>query len=305
MSTTDTSQRTRHHVLREGAGPHRSPPAASPTPTASWDRRAGSPSSSSSTSPRPWTTGTRASSTRSPRTTTSSPSTTAASAPPPAACPTASRRWPTTPYTFIKALGFDKVDIFSFSLGGMVAQALVVKHPELVRKLILTGTGPAGGKDIDKVAGTTYYDILRATLTRSGPEGVPVLQPQRHRQARRARRSSKRLKERTADRDTPIKVKAFQTQLKAIKQVGPLGPGRPVEDHPAHPDRQRRQRPDGPLRALRRPPPPHQRLRADHLPRLRPRRHLPVPRQVRPRRASSSSPADRHRPHETQNGAPP
>ena len=73
-------------------------------------------------------------------------------------------------YTFIKALGFDKIDIFSFSLGGMVAQALVVKHPELVRKLVLTGTGPEGGKDIDKVAGTTYCDILRATLTRSDPK---------------------------------------------------------------------------------------------------------------------------------------
>ena len=73
-------------------------------------------------------------------------------------------------YTFIKALGFDKIDIFSFSLGGMIAQALVVKHPDLVRKLVLTGTGPAGGKDIDKVAGTTYYDILRATLTRSDPK---------------------------------------------------------------------------------------------------------------------------------------
>ena len=32
-------------------------------------------------------------------------------------------------YTFIKALGFSKIDIFSFSLGGFVAQALVVKHP--------------------------------------------------------------------------------------------------------------------------------------------------------------------------------
>ena len=30
---------------------------------------------------------------------------------------------------FIKALGFDQVDIFSFSLGGMVAHALVVRHP--------------------------------------------------------------------------------------------------------------------------------------------------------------------------------
>jgi hypothetical protein len=43
----------------------------------------------------------------------------------------------------------------------------VIKHPDLVRKLILTGTGPAGGKDIDKVAGITYRDILRAALTRS------------------------------------------------------------------------------------------------------------------------------------------
>ena len=73
-------------------------------------------------------------------------------------------------FTFIKALGFDKIDIFSFSLGGFIAQELVVKHPELVRKLVLTGTGPKGGKDIDKVAGLTYYDILRAALTRSDPK---------------------------------------------------------------------------------------------------------------------------------------
>ena len=45
-------------------------------------------------------------------------------------------------YTFVKALGFSEIDIFSFSLGGFVAQALVVKHPDLVRKLVLTGTGP-------------------------------------------------------------------------------------------------------------------------------------------------------------------
>ncbi len=73
-------------------------------------------------------------------------------------------------YTFIKAMGFNKIDIFSFSLGGMVAQALVLTHPELVRKMVLTGTGPAGGKDIDKVAGVTYYDMLRAFLTLSDPK---------------------------------------------------------------------------------------------------------------------------------------
>src|SRR3989337_1476662 len=50
-------------------------------------------------------------------------------------------------FTFIKALGFDTIDIFSFSLGGMVAQDLLLKHPNLVRKVVLAGTGPRGGKD--------------------------------------------------------------------------------------------------------------------------------------------------------------
>jgi pimeloyl-ACP methyl ester carboxylesterase len=122
-------------------------------------------------------------------------------------------------YTFITALGFDKVDVFSFSLGGMVAQALVVRHPELVRKLVLTGTGPKGGKDIDKVAGTTYRDMLRAALNRSDPKEFLFFN--RNAAGKPAARAFvNRLKERTADRDAPIKVAAFQTQLKAIKKWG-------------------------------------------------------------------------------------
>ncbi len=126
-------------------------------------------------------------------------------------------------YTFITALGFDKVDVFSFSLGGFVAQALVVKHPELVRKLVLTGTGPKGGKDIDKVVGTTYWDILRAALTRS--DAKEFLFFNRNATGKPAARAFvNRLEERTVDRDAPIKVKAFRTQLKAIQKWGRSAP---------------------------------------------------------------------------------
>jgi pimeloyl-ACP methyl ester carboxylesterase len=101
--------------------------------------------------------------------------------------------------TFIQALGFEQIDIFSFSLGGMVAQALVHQHPELVRKLILTGTGPAGGKGIDKVAYTTYFDITRAALTRSDPKEHHFFH--RDTEGKRAGRAFiERLQERTADR---------------------------------------------------------------------------------------------------------
>ncbi|MER6283244.1 alpha/beta fold hydrolase [Streptomyces sviceus] len=126
-------------------------------------------------------------------------------------------------YTFIRALGYDKIDVFSFSLGGMVAQALVVKHPELVRKLVLTGTGPKGGKDMDKVARVTYWDILRATLTRSDPKEFLFFN--RNATGKPAARAFvNRLKERTVDRDVDIKTKAFQTQLKAIKKWGRSAP---------------------------------------------------------------------------------
>ena len=171
--------------------------------------------------------------------------------------PTPSRRWPTTPTTFITALGFDKIDVFSFSLGGMIAQDLVVKHPDLVRKLVLTGTGPRGGKDIDKVVGTTYWDILRATLTRSDPKEFLFFN--RNATGKPAAKAFvKRLEERTVDRDKPISIKAFRTQLKAIQKFGRSAPVGPVDVHPAHPDRQRRQRPHGALGPLRGPAPPHQ-----------------------------------------------
>jgi pimeloyl-ACP methyl ester carboxylesterase len=47
---------------------------------------------------------------------------------------------------FCRALGLKAVDIVGFSLGGMIAQQLALSHPDLVRRLILLGTGPRGGE---------------------------------------------------------------------------------------------------------------------------------------------------------------
>jgi pimeloyl-ACP methyl ester carboxylesterase len=122
-------------------------------------------------------------------------------------------------YTFITALGYKKIDIFSFSMGGMIAQDLIVKHPDLVRKLVLTGTGPRGGKDMDKVIGTTYWDMFRAILTGSDPKEFLFFN--RDAVGKHAGKAFvKRLKERTTDRDKDIKLPAFQTQLKAIAKYG-------------------------------------------------------------------------------------
>ncbi|MFC7572556.1 alpha/beta fold hydrolase [Klenkia terrae] len=65
-------------------------------------------------------------------------------------------------HTFLRALGHEQVDVFAFSLGGMVAQDLVVAHPELVRRLVLTGTGPRGGRTWTRSPG-------RRSTTSPGP----------------------------------------------------------------------------------------------------------------------------------------
>ncbi|MBL6615738.1 MAG: alpha/beta hydrolase [Reyranella sp.] len=45
---------------------------------------------------------------------------------------------------FIRVLGLSEVDVLGFSIGGMVAQEIALQAPELVRRLILVGTGPRG-----------------------------------------------------------------------------------------------------------------------------------------------------------------
>ncbi|MEO3939842.1 alpha/beta hydrolase [Paenarthrobacter nicotinovorans] len=120
---------------------------------------------------------------------------------------------------FIQALGYPQVDLFGFSLGGMIAQSLVLKHPSMVRKMVLAGTGPAGGEGIQNIIGTTYYDVLRGTLTRQDPKEFLFFN--RNAAGKPAARAFiDRLKERTTNREAPIKLGAFQTQLKAIRRWG-------------------------------------------------------------------------------------
>ena len=122
-------------------------------------------------------------------------------------------------YEFIAALGFERIDVFSFSMGGMIAQDLIVKHPDLVRRLVLTGTGPRGGKDMDKVVGVTYWHILRATLTRSDPKQFLFFNRDATGKSA-AKAFVRRLQERTLE----ISIKALRTQLKAIQKFGRSAP---------------------------------------------------------------------------------
>ncbi|MGF6178753.1 pimeloyl-ACP methyl ester carboxylesterase [Ensifer sp. 4252] len=66
--------------------------------------------------------------------------------------------------------GFGTVDLMGFSLSGFVAQDIALKAPGLVRKLILTGTVPAGGTGIARVGAVSWPLIIKGMLTLRDPK---------------------------------------------------------------------------------------------------------------------------------------
>ena len=125
--------------------------------------------------------------------------------------------------TFIKAKGLKQVDLLGFSMGGMVAQEIVLKEPQLVRKMVIAGTGPAGGEGISSVAGVTVYDILRGFFT--GQDAKQFLFFTRTPNGIEAGKVFlERLKERTENRDKDISISAFLAQLQALRAWGQKAP---------------------------------------------------------------------------------
>ena len=120
---------------------------------------------------------------------------------------------------FIRALSFEQVDLLGFSLGGFIAQVIAQEEPRLVRKIVLAGTGPAGGVGIDKVTSITIRDMIKAALTFKDPKYY-LFFTRTSNGRKAARQFLERLKERTGNRDKAISIAAFRAQLKAIHAWG-------------------------------------------------------------------------------------
>lgn len=123
----------------------------------------------------------------------------------------------------IDALGFTKVDLLGFSLGGFVAQDIALAAPTLVRRLILTGTGPAGGTGIARVGAISWPLILKGMLTARDPKTY-LFFTGTAKGRRAARDFLARLKERKVARDKGPTPRAFLRQLAAIKAWGRQAP---------------------------------------------------------------------------------
>lgn len=124
---------------------------------------------------------------------------------------------------FIRALGFDQVDLLGLSMGGFIAQVIAEEEPRLVRKVVLAGTGPAGGPGIDKVPALTIQATLKGALTRQDPK-LSLFFTDTTSGRRAGRALLRRLKERTDNRDKDISLPTLSAQLKAVKRWGRQAP---------------------------------------------------------------------------------
>lgn len=120
---------------------------------------------------------------------------------------------------FIRALGYDTVDLVGFSLGGGLAQIIALEHPELVRRAVLAGTGPRGGYRIEKVPGLVFRTLAKAATLRKDPK-TWLFFTRTTNGKHRAREFLARLQERTGGRDEPISLSALMAQLRAIRRWG-------------------------------------------------------------------------------------
>jgi pimeloyl-ACP methyl ester carboxylesterase len=125
--------------------------------------------------------------------------------------------------SLIGALGLEHVDLFGFSMGGFVAQHIAVDRPELVRRLILVGTGPRGGDGMDRLApdvaplfGKVYdpQDLMWLPIFFSPSEASQAA----------GRRFLERIRARTEDRDAPVSQTTVAAHSAAAGEWGAAAP---------------------------------------------------------------------------------
>ncbi len=145
---------------------------------------------------------------------------------------------------FIRALGYEQVDLLGFSLGGGVAQVITLEHPELVRRVILAGTGPAGGGGIEKINRIAGHRVHQSRAHPARPAALPVLQPDPGRQARRDRVHGPSEGAHRGPRQAHLNAGQARP-AQGDSRGRPADATRPREDHAAGLRGQRRQRRHG------------------------------------------------------------
>jgi pimeloyl-ACP methyl ester carboxylesterase len=125
--------------------------------------------------------------------------------------------------SLIDALGLEQVDLFGFSMGGHVAQQIAVDRPELVRRLVLVGTGPRGGDGMDQLA----PDVAPLFGTIHEPQDLmwlPIFFSPSEASQMAGRGFLERIRARIEDRDAPVSAATVAAHRAAAGEWGAPAP---------------------------------------------------------------------------------
>src|SRR5712664_2204972 len=120
---------------------------------------------------------------------------------------------------FIRALGLAKVDVLGFSLGGLVAQALMLADPGLVRRLVLVGTGPRGGEGMATLTPEAQA-VFGATYAHPDDLWLGVFFTPTEKSQAAGRAFLRRFRLRQEGRDPEVSEKVAPAQIEAISKWG-------------------------------------------------------------------------------------
>jgi pimeloyl-ACP methyl ester carboxylesterase len=126
--------------------------------------------------------------------------------------------------SLIDALRLEHVDLFGFSMGGYVAQQVVVDRPELVRRLILVGTGPRGGDGMGQLAPDTA-PLFGKIYDPQDLMWLPIFFSPSEASQATGRRFLERIRARTEDRDAPVSEATVAAHSAAAREWGAAAPG--------------------------------------------------------------------------------
>ena len=120
---------------------------------------------------------------------------------------------------FIRALGLTKVDVLGFSIGGFVAQEITLQAPDLVRRLVLVGTGPRSGEGMATLT-PEAQEIFGATYDEPDDLWLHVHFTQSEKSQAAGREFLKRFRLRAENRDPEVNEKVAPAQIEAISKWG-------------------------------------------------------------------------------------
>lgn len=125
--------------------------------------------------------------------------------------------------SLIDALGFEHVDLFGHSMGGYVAQQIAVDRPDLVRRLILVGTGPRGGDGMGELA-PDVAPLFGKVYDPQDLMWLPIMFSPSEASQAAGRHFLERIRARTEDRDVPVAEATVAAHSAAAREWGAAAP---------------------------------------------------------------------------------